>query len=45
MSHGEERTHWLREGAIALATGGLYGVTNVAVGHVGILINLTLRCL
>ena len=34
MSHNEKRTHWLKEGAISLGTGVVFGVTVVAVGHV-----------
>ncbi len=34
MSHNEERTHWLKEGAIGLGIGVIYGVTVVVVGHV-----------
>mgnify|MGYP000122277999 CR=1 FL=1 len=33
MTHSETRGHWLREGAIGLGTGVLYGITSVAVGH------------
>ncbi|XP_014673522.1 PREDICTED: mitochondrial arginine transporter BAC1-like [Priapulus caudatus] len=33
MTHNELRSHWLKEGAIGLGVGVLYGVTNVAVGH------------
>lgn len=33
MSHNEKRTHWLKEGGIGLATGILFGITNVVVGH------------
>uniref|UniRef100_A0A0K8RE13 Putative mitochondrial carnitine-acylcarnitine carrier protein n=1 Tax=Ixodes ricinus TaxID=34613 RepID=A0A0K8RE13_IXORI len=33
MTHNEERTHWIKEGAIGLGVGVLYGVTNVCVGH------------
>lgn len=33
MTHNEIRTYWLKEGAIGLGVGVLYGVTNVAVGH------------
>ncbi|TFJ86963.1 hypothetical protein NSK_002050 [Nannochloropsis salina CCMP1776] len=33
MTHNEKRQHWLKEGAIGLGTGVLYGVTSVAVGH------------
>ncbi|XP_076440697.1 mitochondrial substrate carrier family protein S-like [Babylonia areolata] len=33
MTHNEERAHWIREGAIGLGVGVLYGVTNVVVGH------------
>lgn len=35
MTHNEQRTHWVKEGIIGLGTGILFGVTNVAVGHVG----------
>jgi hypothetical protein len=34
MSHNEVRSHWLKEGAIGLGTGILYGLTSVVVGHV-----------
>ena len=34
MSHGEIRTHWFKESMIGMGTGMLYGITNVAVGHV-----------
>lgn len=34
MSHNETRSHWLKEGAIGLGTGILYGLTSVVVGHV-----------
>ena len=30
MAHNEARGHWLKEGAIGLSTGILYGVTSVA---------------
>ncbi|KAL8612717.1 hypothetical protein ACOMHN_025368 [Nucella lapillus] len=33
MTHNEERAHWIREGAIGLGVGVLYGLTNVVVGH------------
>ncbi|XP_033101488.1 mitochondrial substrate carrier family protein L-like [Anneissia japonica] len=33
MTHNEERAHWLKEGAIGLGVGVLYGVTSVCVGH------------
>jgi solute carrier family 25 carnitine/acylcarnitine transporter 20/29 len=33
MTHNEERAHWLKEGALGLSTGILYGLTSVAVGH------------
>ncbi|XP_023218089.1 mitochondrial ornithine transporter 1-like isoform X2 [Centruroides sculpturatus] len=33
MTHNELRTHWFKEGVIALGAGVLYGLTNVAVGH------------
>jgi len=33
MTHNEERTHWIKEGAIGLGVGVCYGVTNVMVGH------------
>ncbi|PRP77869.1 hypothetical protein PROFUN_08543 [Planoprotostelium fungivorum] len=33
MTHSEKRGHWLKEGAIGLFTGVLYGFTSVAVGH------------
>ncbi|KAI8618071.1 mitochondrial carrier domain-containing protein [Chytriomyces sp. MP71] len=33
MAHSEKRAHWLKEGAIGLGTGILYGVTSVTVGH------------
>lgn len=33
MTHNEKRQHWLKEGAIGLGTGVLYGITSVAVGH------------
>jgi hypothetical protein len=35
MTHNEKRQHWLKEGAIALGTGTLYGMTSVAVGERG----------
>ncbi len=34
MTHNEKRTHWVKEGAIGLSTGILFGLTNVVVGHV-----------
>jgi thiosulfate reductase cytochrome b subunit len=34
MTHNEKRTHWVKEGGIGLATGILFGLTNVVVGHV-----------
>lgn len=33
MTHNEKRSHWVREGAIGLGVGILYGVTNTCVGH------------
>lgn len=33
MTHNEERAHWIKEGAIGLGVGFLYGVTNVCIGH------------
>jgi hypothetical protein len=33
MTHNEKRQHWLKEGAIGLGTGVLYGVTSVLVGE------------
>ncbi|CAD5119835.1 DgyrCDS8418 [Dimorphilus gyrociliatus] len=33
MTHNEKRGHWLKEGAIGLGVGILYGTTSVAVGH------------
>jgi len=33
MTHNEERAHWIKEGAIGLGVGVLYGLTNVCVGH------------
>lgn len=33
MTHAERRSEWYREGALALATGLLYGATNATVGH------------
>lgn len=33
MTHNEERAHWIKEGAIGLGVGVLYGVTNVCIGH------------
>lgn len=33
MTHNEERVHWIREGAIGLGVGVLYGFTTVVVGH------------
>lgn len=33
MTHQEKRQHWLKEGAIALGTGTLFGITSVAVGE------------
>ncbi|XP_067677827.1 mitochondrial substrate carrier family protein S-like [Haliotis asinina] len=33
MTHNEERAGWIKEGAIGLGVGVLYGVTNVCVGH------------
>jgi hypothetical protein len=30
MTHTERRSHWLKEGAIGLSTGILYGITSVA---------------
>lgn len=35
MSHNEQRTDWVKEGAIGLGIGVIYGVTVVVVGHVG----------
>ena len=34
MTHNEKRAHWVKEGAIGLGTGILFGFTNVVVGHV-----------
>lgn len=34
MTHNEKRGHWVREGAISLGTGILYGVTVVGAAHV-----------
>jgi hypothetical protein len=34
MTHNFERTHWLKEGAIGMGTGILFGVTNVVTAHV-----------
>jgi hypothetical protein len=34
MTHNEKRSHWVREGAISLGTGILYGVTVVGTAHV-----------
>ena len=34
MSHDEKRAGWVREMSLSLATGVLFGVTNVLVGHV-----------
>jgi hypothetical protein len=36
MTHNEKRTHWVKEGAIGLGTGILFGLTNVCVGHVSV---------
>lgn len=33
MSHNEKRTYWVKEGALGFATGVLFGLTNVVVGH------------
>ncbi|XP_033738175.1 mitochondrial ornithine transporter 1-like [Pecten maximus] len=33
MTHNEERAHWVKEGAIGLGVGVLYGLTNTCVGH------------
>jgi len=33
MTHNEERQSWMKEGAIGLAVGVLYGTTNVMAGH------------
>lgn len=33
MSHNEKRTHWVKEGVLGFATGVLFGITNVVVGH------------
>uniref|UniRef100_T1J5Q7 Mitochondrial carrier protein n=1 Tax=Strigamia maritima TaxID=126957 RepID=T1J5Q7_STRMM len=33
MTHNEERVHWIKEGAIGLGVGVLYGLTSVCVGH------------
>jgi solute carrier family 25 carnitine/acylcarnitine transporter 20/29 len=33
MTHNEKRSHWVKEGAIGLGTGILFGLTNVVVGH------------
>lgn len=33
MSHGEKRSTWIKEGAISVFTGGLFGATNTVVGH------------
>ena len=33
MTHNEKRSHWVKEGGIGLATGILFGLTNVVVGH------------
>ena len=34
MTHNEKRTTWIKEGGIGLATGVLFGLTNVVIGHV-----------
>lgn len=44
MTHNEKRSHWVKEGGIGLATGILFGLTNVVVGHVNTIfqfLNLT----
>lgn len=33
MSHNEKRTNWAKEGVLGFATGVLFGVTSVCVGH------------
>jgi hypothetical protein len=42
MSHNEKRTHWVKEGALGLGTGILYGLSSVVVGHVSFKLNLFL---
>lgn len=34
MTHNEPRAHWVKEGAIGLGIGVIYGVTVVGVAHV-----------
>jgi hypothetical protein len=34
MSHNEKRTDWVKEGIMGFATGVLFGVTSVCIGHV-----------
>ena len=36
MSHNEKRTDWVKEGIMGFATGVLFGVTSVCIGHVNI---------
>lgn len=43
MTHNEKRTHWVKEGGIGLATGILFGLTNVVVGHVIFFLNYKLN--
>lgn len=33
MTHNEKRSHWLKEGAVGLGVGVLYGLTSICVGH------------
>jgi len=34
MSHNEKRTDWVTEGILGFATGVVFGITSVVVGHV-----------
>ena len=43
MTHNEKRTTWIKEGGIGLATGVLFGLTNVVIGHVFDYLLLQLR--
>ena len=43
MTHNEKRTHWVKEGGIGLATGILFGLTNVVVGHVIVIFFIKLQ--
>ncbi len=43
MTHNEKRAHWVKEGAISLGTGILFGVTVVGTAHVGFILILIIQ--